>query len=339
LLEVRDLTVKYGRGPRAFTAVDQVSLSVAPGKTLGLVGESGSGKSTLARAIVGLVPTASGSILLDGVDVTRHTNDRSYRQQVQMTFQDASASLDPRNTVARVLDEAMSLRHELSRSQRDAEARRILVTVGLPATALPRYPHEFSGGQRQRIAIARSLAVNPRLVVLDEVTSALDVSVQATILNLLRQLQREFGLSYLMISHDLAVIEIMADDVAVMYLSRVVESASSSLILREPRHPYTRALIASIPSFSLQPPPEPLTGDLPDPRRPPSGCRFHTRCPVGPLALPDRRICVERDPQIGAHERPHRAACHFAGDHPRQDAAAVDATPLASGIRPEADSA
>jgi peptide/nickel transport system ATP-binding protein len=319
VLELRDVTIRYGRGPRAFTAVDRVSLTIRPGKTLGLVGESGSGKSTIARAVVRLLPLASGSILLDGKDVLAGMSVRDYRRQVQMTFQDPTASLDPRNSVARALDEALRIRGGLSRAQRDAEARRLLSIVGLSASALPRYPHEFSGGQRQRIAIARSLAVTPRLIVLDEVTSSLDVSVQATILNLLRDLQTALGLSYLMISHDLAVVELMSDDVAVMYLGRIVETASSDVLLREPRHPYTQALIASVPAFSTSPPPEPLSGELPDPHRPPSGCRFHTRCPCGPLAMPDRRICIEEDPQDGAVEREHRAACHFARPAARRE--------------------
>jgi peptide/nickel transport system ATP-binding protein len=312
VLELRDVTIRYGRGPRAFTAVDRVSLTIEPGKTLGLVGESGSGKSTLARAIVRLLPLASGSILLDGRDALTGMSERDYRRQVQMTFQDPTASLDPRNTVARALDEALRTRGNLTRTERDAEARSLVSTVGLPASALPRYPHEFSGGQRQRVAIARSLAVNPRLIVLDEVTSALDVSVQATILNLLRDLQRALGLSYLIISHDLAVVEIMSDEVAVMYLGRIVETASSDVLLREPRHPYTQALIMSVPTFSTRPAPEPLSGDLPDPHRPPSGCRFHTRCPYGPIAMPERRICIEEDPHEEAATREHRAACHFA---------------------------
>jgi oligopeptide/dipeptide ABC transporter ATP-binding protein len=319
VLELRDLTVRYGRGPRAFTAVDRVSLTVPAGRTLGLVGESGSGKSTIARAIVRLLPLASGTILLDGTDALAGMTERDYRRQVQMTFQDPTASLDPRNTVSRALDEALRIRGGLSRQQREVEARRLLSTVGLPASALPRYPHEFSGGQRQRIAIARSLAVGPRLIVLDEVTSALDVSVQATILNLLRELQSAFGLSYLIISHDLAVVEIMSDEVAVMYLGRIVETTSSEVLLREPRHPYTQALIASVPTFSTRPPPEPLGGDLPDPHRPPQGCRFHTRCPLGPLAFPDRQICIDQDPQQGAAEREHRAACHFAAPAPARE--------------------
>ena len=314
VLEVEDLVVRYGTGHDALTAVDAVSLSVPKGGTLGLVGESGSGKSTVARTLVGLLPVAAGAIRLDGVDHTdsgARSNPR-YRRRVQMVFQDPSASLNPRMSVAETLAEALARTQELSRRQRRRAALETLELVGLPATALVRYPHEFSGGQRQRIAIARALCVRPEVIVMDEVTSALDVSVQAAILELLRSVQRELGLSYLFISHDLAVVALMSHVTAVMYLGRVVEQAATPSLFSSPRHPYTRALMTSVPRFGAARPPAPVRGDLPDPRQPPPGCRFHTRCAVGPIHLPERRVCRERDPQEIAGTMPHLAACHFA---------------------------
>jgi peptide/nickel transport system ATP-binding protein len=312
VLEVRDLVVCYGHGARRLVAVDRVSLQLAPGTTLGLVGESGSGKSTLARALVGLVPIQGGQVIVDGRDWTAETQRPEYRRIVQLTFQDPYSSLNPRHTVARILGEALSLRGRLSRGERRAETIRLLELVGIPAAALERYPHQFSGGQRQRIAIARSLAARPSVLILDEVTSALDVSIQATILNLLQELQRELSLSYLLISHDLAVVARMSHAIAVMYLGRLVEVAASSVFLGEPRHPYSRTLLESTPTFSAEPPPTPLPGDIPDPRNPPRGCRFHTRCPLGPRVFPERTVCIEQDPQEGAAVRSHHAACHFA---------------------------
>jgi peptide/nickel transport system ATP-binding protein len=314
VLELRDLTVRYGSGHDQLTAVDHVSLEVTGAQTIGLVGESGSGKSTIARAIVGLLPIADGTLLLDGEDVTssRARNSQAYRRRVQMVFQDPHSSLNPRMTVGQAIGEALTQRGETGRSSRRAEIVRVLKLVGLGESAVERYPHQFSGGQRQRIAIARALAIQPEVIVLDEVTSALDVSVQATILNLLKELQREFGISYLFISHDLSVVGYMSDVVAVMYLSRLVEQAPSEQLFARPQHPYTQALMSSIPRFGAERIPAPLTGDLPDPRRPPAGCRFHSRCPIGPFTFPERTICYERDPQEIADDQPHRAACHFA---------------------------
>ena len=320
-LETKGMTVQYGQGRRGLTAVDAVDLTVPVSGTLGLVGESGCGKSTLARAIVGLAPMVSGQILLDGVDQSsqRQREARQYRRRVQMIFQDPYSSLNPRMTVADMMLEALSIRGmKANSSERLKEAARILDLVGMSGLSLHRFPHQFSGGQRQRIAIARALAVGPEVIISDEVTSALDVSVQATILNLLKELQREFGLSYLFISHDLSVVRYISDHVAVMYLGQVVESAPVDELFARPRHPYTRALIASIPHLSGKKQSAPLAGDLPDPRTPPSGCRFHTRCPVGPLAYPERSICIEQDPQLIAREETHRAACHFAGSGQRK---------------------
>jgi len=314
MLQVQNLTVTYGTGDDMLTAVDGVSFLVPKGGTLGLVGESGSGKSSIARAIVGLHPVAGGSITLDGVDCAsaRSRNAPAFRRRVQMVFQDPSASLNPRMTVADALNEALARRADVARSARRREALDVLGLVGLGASALDRYPHEFSGGQRQRIAIARALCVGPEVIIMDEVTSALDVSVQAQIVNLLKSLQAELGLSYLFISHDLAVVGLMSDATAVMYLGRVVEQAATNVLFANPRHPYTRALIASVPRFGQARQPAPVRGDLPDPRRPPSGCRFHTRCSIGPLLLPNRAICREVDPHTVAADTPHQAACHFA---------------------------
>jgi peptide/nickel transport system ATP-binding protein len=306
--------VKFGTGADTLTAVDGVTLQVPRGGTLGLVGESGSGKSTVAKAIVGLLPIAGGEIRLDGVDHTSHRarNSPVYRRRVQMVFQDPHSSLNPRMTVEAALLEAVGRRGRMPRSERRQEILRVLELVGLGPSALARYPHEFSGGQRQRIAIARALSVKPELIVMDEVTSALDVSVQATILNLLRSLQDELELSYLFISHDLAIVGLMSDVSAVMYLGRLVERTQTEELFVEPRHPYTRALIASVPRFGEPRLHVPVRGDLPDPRHPPTGCRFHTRCAVGPLHRPERQICREVDPQTIAPEMPHAAACHFA---------------------------
>jgi peptide/nickel transport system ATP-binding protein len=315
-LELRGLTVRYGSGPSALTAVDAVDLALPAGQTLGLVGESGCGKSSIARAIVGLAPIQSGHVLLDGADYTEQNRreTREFRRRVQMVFQDPYSSLNPRMCVEEMLTEVLPKEQFRSRRDRHAEVRRLLGLVGLPMTALPRFPHQFSGGQRQRIAIARALAVGPEVIVNDEVTSALDVSVQATILNLLKELQRELGLSYIFISHDLATVLFMSDVVAVMYLGRVVETSQTSSLFEAPKHPYTGALMESIPQVGMPRRPAPLSGDVPSPQNPPAGCRFHSRCPIGPIFRPERSICLEHDPQIDAESRPHRAACHFAGE-------------------------
>jgi peptide/nickel transport system ATP-binding protein len=329
-IEVRAVRVRYGDGADALTAVDGVDLAVPKGGTLGLVGESGSGKSTIARALVGLVPVVGGTITLDGKDCTsqRSRDSAAYRRRVQMVFQDPYSSLNPRMTVGQMMGEALALRGLAARNfaERRKEGLRIMELLGLSASAFRRYPHQFSGGQRQRIAIARALAVGPEVVIADEVTSALDVSVQATILNLLKNLQKVLGLSLLFISHDLSVVRLMCDRIAVMYLGRVVEQATSEDLFSAPRHPYTKALMRSIPTFVAERRPAPLTGDVPDPRNPPPGCRFHTRCPIGPIADPARTICVERDPQYLIRLSNRQAACHFADVDVGSDGSAA-ATP------------
>jgi peptide/nickel transport system ATP-binding protein len=316
MLELSEIVVRYGTGRNQVTAADGVSLEVPTGKTTGLVGESGSGKSTIARTIAGLLPIVGGTMTLDGQDVTsaRARNARSYRRTVQMVFQDPSSSLNPRMTVGQTIGEALAQRGRIRGSARRTEVTRVLQLVGVGASAIDRYPHQFSGGQRQRVAIARALAVQPQIVVLDEVTSALDVSVQATILNLLKELQRELGLSYIVISHDLSVVGYMSDVVAVMYLGRVVETARREHLFANPRHPYTQALMSTVPRFGTARMPAALSGDLPDPHDPPAGCRFHTRCPIGPSVFPERTICIDEDPAATADSRPHRVACHFAGE-------------------------
>ena len=310
-LDVRDLVVQYGQ----LTAVDGVSFGIPPGGTLGLVGESGSGKSTIARAIVQLARISRGQILLDGREITfaHGANLNEIRSRIQMIFQDPYSSLNPRLSVGAMIDEVLQRHRNLTAAQRRLEVGRLLEMVALDPLFADRYPHQFSGGQRQRIAIARTLASQPELVILDEVVSALDVSVQAEILNLLRDLQREFHLSYLFISHDLSVVRYMSDSVCVMYLGQIVEWKETVELFRKPEHPYTQGLIDSIPKMIVGGDPNriSLSGEIPDPHFPPPACRFHTRCPFGPLAHPERNICRENDPHLLVDRSEHYAACHF----------------------------
>ncbi|MFG1382398.1 ABC transporter ATP-binding protein [Xanthobacter versatilis] len=283
VLKVEDLSVRFQTARGTVQAVSGVSLALAPGETLGLVGESGCGKSTLGRAIVRLIEPAGGRIHLAGQDIThvpRHRL-RTARRKVQMVFQDPFASLDPRWTVGELIAEPLHIHAIGTREERRARVRDLLRKVGLPQDAAERTPHQFSGGQRQRIGIARALVLDPEVVVLDEPVSALDVSVQAQILNLLSDLQEALGVAFLFISHDLSVVEYVSDRVAVMYLGRIVELANRETLFRAPGHPYTRALLDAVPQIGgPRTAPAPLSGDLPSPYAPPPGCAFHTRCPL-----------------------------------------------------------
>jgi len=300
-------------------AVDGMDMTIHRGETYGLVGESGCGKSTFGRALLRLEPLTDGQVFFDGVDVASLKGEalRSRRKDMQMVFQDPLSSLDPRQSVESLLVEGMRA-HGLGKDAASAgkRLRELLGAVGLPPAALKKYPHEFSGGQRQRIGIARALAVDPKLVVADEPVSALDVSVQAQVINLLEDLQQEFGLTYLVVAHDLAVVRHISDTVGVMYLGALVEEADADDLYAAPLHPYTRALMSAVPV------PDPLvedrrerillTGDLPSPANPPTGCRFHTRCP---WRQPER--CHTERPElralsIEAVAPGHRVACHYA---------------------------
>jgi peptide/nickel transport system ATP-binding protein len=340
ILEIEDLRVDFGSRrrlfgqDRPFFAVDGVSLRLSPGETLGLVGESGCGKTTLSRTIVGLNRPSSGRILVSGEDVTRFDAEASarVRSTVQYVFQDPYASLNPRLTIRQILFEALEMRG-LPKLEREAEAHRLLELVGLDQTYLDRYPRAFSGGQRQRIGIARALAVEPRVLICDEPVSALDVSIQAQVINVLAELRDRLGLAVLFIAHDLAVVRHLSDRVAVMYLGRIVEEGPAADVYAHPRHPYTAVLMAStpvpVPDAGAMARKAILGGDVPSPRNPPSGCRFRTRCPIGPMAHPERRICIEVDPALEGAE--HRAACHFP-----EEAALAAAGPLVGAARPAA---
>lgn len=321
LLEVRDLRVHHalrqgllGRVKQRVQAVDGVSFELAAGETLALVGESGCGKTTLARAILRLGPTPSGQVRFEGRDLVGlpAAGMRAVRRSLQMVFQDPLQSLDPRLSVGQSVAEPL----EALGLARGAEARRrtaeLLERVGIPPAHADRLPHEFSGGQLQRIAIARALAPGPRLLVLDEPVSALDLSVRAQVLALLRDLQRETGMAYLFVSHDLSLVARFAARVAVMHLGRIVETAGTAELFRDPRHPYTRALIASIPSGdpAHRRGAAPLAGEPPSPVSPPAGCRFHTRCPLL-SASPDAR-CASEDPASRVLPEGRSVACHQA---------------------------
>jgi len=295
----------------AVKAVDDVSLSIQKGETLGLVGESGCGKSTFGRAIMRLEEPTSGEVWYDGDNILTYDAQqiRALRKKMQIIFQDPFSSLNPRKPVASIVGEPLLIHGMTNRREREARVLELLEVVGLSKEHMRRYPHMFSGGQRQRIGVARALALNPDLVVCDEAVSALDVSIQAQVLNLLKDLQDEFGLTYLFISHDLHVVEHISDRVAVMYLGKIVEVADSKVIYKTPLHPYTQALLSASP----MPDPEAkrkrilLKGDVPSPINPPPGCRFHTRCPYV------QGICSKTEPPLKEIRPGHEAACHFAG--------------------------
>ncbi|MGH7538855.1 MAG: ABC transporter ATP-binding protein [Gemmatimonadales bacterium] len=321
LVQVRELVKNYptarawlglGRPRGVVRAVDGVSFSIPAGKTLGLVGESGSGKTTVARTLLRLTEPSAGSFQLEGEDVFALAPGplRALRRRMQIVFQDPYSSLNPRMTVRQTLREPLAI-HRLARGPaRDARVNALLDEVGLDAELADRYPHELSGGQRQRVGIARALSVEPALLVCDEPVSALDVSVQAQVVNLLADLQRNRGLTYLFIAHDLAVVKHIADAVAVMYLGRIVEQAPAGALYGRPRHPYTRSLLSAVPVPDPTAPRQRivLQGDVPSPANPPSGCPFHPRCPH---PLKNDRCRTER-PALREVTPGHLAACHFA---------------------------
>ena len=291
-------------------AVDKVSLSIKQGETLGLVGESGCGKSTLGRTILKLeVPTA-GKIIYHGNEIQDYSVDqmRPLRQKMQIIFQDPFSSLNPRKTISQIIGEPLLIYGLKNRRKRDEKVAEILETVGLGKEHMRRYPHQFSGGQRQRIGVARAIVLKPEFIVCDEAVSALDVSIQAQVINLLKDLQTQFNLTYLFISHDLHVVEYVSDRVAVMYLGKLVEFADAKELYVNPKHPYTKALLAAspMPDPNYERLSEPLTGDVPSPINPPSGCRFHTRCPIR------QDICTQKEPDLEERGDGHFAACFFA---------------------------
>jgi peptide/nickel transport system ATP-binding protein len=294
-------------------AVDDVTLEIRRGETLGLVGESGCGKSTVGRAILRLYEPTAGTVTFDGQDIT-HLGEgelRTLRRRMQMVFQDPYASLNPRHSVGRIVGEPLRVHGIAKRNEVDARVRELLQVVGLPGDAISRYPHEFSGGQRQRIGVARALAVNPEFIVADEPVSALDVSIQAQIINLLASLQDEFAFTYLFIAHDLAVVRHISDRIAVMYLGGIVEISPSDELYERPLHPYTISLLSAVPIpdpvVERQRRPVLLQGDLPSPADPPTACRFHTRCPY---VQPTR--CRHERPELRRLGSGHTVACHWA---------------------------
>ena len=325
LLDVKDL-VKYfpvqqgvlaSRLGKQVRAVDGVTVKVRRGQTLGLGGESGSGKSTAGRAIMRLIEPTSGSVTFDGIDVLQLKGKslKDFRRNVQIIFQDPYASLNPRMTIGEIVTEPLKIHRIGSAREQIKQAKDLLEITGLNPEHINRYPHEFSGGQRQRIGIARALALKPKLIVADEPVSALDVSIQAQVLNLLDQLQDEFDLTYLFIAHDLSVVQHISDEIAVMYLGKIVEVADWNMLYKEPYHPYTQSLLSAVPV------PDPrlqrtrerilLQGDPPSPIDPPSGCNFHTRCPIAQFP-----ICSEQVPELREVAPEHFASCHFAKPYP-----------------------
>lgn len=316
LLEVEDLRKWYSIKEGVFSktsgnikAVDGVSFKIKDGETFGIVGESGCGKSTLGRTIVRSISPTSGKIIFEDKDITKLNNKelKEVRNKIKFIFQDPYDSLDPRMTVKDIIAEPMDIQKGYkTRAERDARVEKVMELVGLDTSFMKRYPHEFSGGQRQRIGIARSIILEPKLIICDEPVSALDVSIQAKIINLLKKLQKEMGIAYIFISHDLSVVKHIADKVAVMYLGKIVEISTKKSLYDAPQHPYTKALFSAIPKInSLEDEEVILNGDIPSPAEPPLGCRFHTRCPMA------KEICSREEPQLKMVEKEHSTACHF----------------------------
>ena len=321
LLQVRGLSLRFPvkqglldilmrRPQQAVTAVDDVDLAIYPGECLGLVGESGCGKSTLAKTIIRIYDPDAGTVLLDGVDFTALKGKRlqAARRSVQMVFQDPYSSLNPRMSVGAMLKEVLQVHHVCPKDEMDARVAALLEMVGLAPDAAQRSPGEFSGGQRQRIGIARALAVNPEFIVCDEPISALDVSIQSQVVNMLEDMQQELGLTYLFIAHDLSVVRHISNRIGVMYLGSLVELAESYELNKNPLHPYTKTLLSAVPvpapEVSRQRQRIVLEGDIPSPMHPPKGCRFHTRCPYA------TQLCAEQEPPLTEVGSNHAVACH-----------------------------
>ncbi|MBG08436.1 MAG: peptide ABC transporter substrate-binding protein [Halobacteriovoraceae bacterium] len=314
LLEVNNLKIYYplakkslfSNEPQKYVkAVDNVSFKVEQGNVLGIVGESGCGKSSLAKGIMRLTPVMSGEILLDGVDILslNRKNLKKERKNFQMIFQDPEASLNPRLTVGEIIAEPLQVYENLSKKELRLRVQELMSQVGLSPYMIRRYPHEFSGGQRQRICIARSLSLKPKLMVCDEAVSALDVSIQSQIINLLNELKEELGLTYLFISHDLAVTRYISDQIMVMYLGKTVEFGKTEDVMMSPTHPYTKALISAVPQYKKEEESLMLEGEIPSPINPPSGCPFNTRCPIV------QNKCLEKMPPLEIKEGHQQVAC------------------------------
>ena len=318
LLQVRDMEVTFGKGKKKFVAVKGVTFDIYKGETFGLVGESGSGKTTIGRAIIRINPISAGEVTFKGQRISGKISrqlDKQVTQKIQMIFQDPMASLNERAKVDYIVSEGLINVHpNISKEEREAAVSKALSDVGLLPEFASRFPHEFSGGQRQRVGIARAFALKPKLIICDEPVSALDVSIQAQVLNLLKELQDKFGTAYLFIAHDLSVVQHISDRVAVMYLGKMVEVSDWKTLYSEPHHPYTQSLLSAVPV------PDPdiqktrkriiLAGDPPSPLDPPTGCRFHTRCPIA------QGICSEKLPEFKEVAPGHCCACHFAEPFP-----------------------